>query len=221
MHITIRASIGKPQIIRFTILNINARTTSTSEILEQPATRIDEYESDSWDVLSLRTGSHRLGSTSNVVCTPFSLGHARPPSPTVDEYAMDEGTSSHHGYSHRPYGMTVNIQRPRALIDAYGADERSTTRNQNIRHVKNLAINGLSSKVGGQTGQATKEEEFEWEDMSPTLAGHGHALRANRSMPRKNDFSRANWSNHEMLPSVVLYNIYITSWLRTTEGSIF
>nr|GEX33239.1 CID domain-containing protein [Tanacetum cinerariifolium] len=88
---------------------INARTTSTSEILKQPTTGIDEYESDSWDVFSLHIRSHLLGSTSNVVRTPFNLGHARPPSPTVDEYAIDEGTSSYHGYSHRPYGLTVDI----------------------------------------------------------------------------------------------------------------
>ncbi|PWA96761.1 CID domain-containing protein [Artemisia annua] len=190
---------------------IHARTASTSEIHEQPATGIDEYESDSRDVLSSHIGSHRLGSTSNVGRTPFGLGHARPPSPIIDEYAMDEGTSSHHGYSHRPYGMAVDIQRPRALIDAYGADERNTTTNQNIRHAKNATINGLSSKVGGQTWQTTEEEEFEWEDMSPTLAGHGHAFGANRSMPRKNDFSRANWSNQEMLPSVVLNNAVSSS----------
>nr|GEW95568.1 putative reverse transcriptase domain-containing protein [Tanacetum cinerariifolium] len=104
----------------------------TSEILKQPATGIDKYKSDSRDILSLHIRLHRLGSTSNVVHTPFSLGHARPPSPTVDEYAMDEGTLSHHGYSHRPYGMIVDIQRPRALIDAYGAYEKNKTRNQNI-----------------------------------------------------------------------------------------
>ncbi|PWA52017.1 CID domain-containing protein [Artemisia annua] len=94
-----------------------------------------------------------------------------------------------HGYSHRPYGMAVDIQRPRALIDACGAYERNTTTNQNIRHAKNSTINGLGGKVGGQTWQTTEKEEFEWEDMSSTLAGHGHAFGTSRSMPRKNDFT--------------------------------
>nr|GEV01686.1 hypothetical protein [Tanacetum cinerariifolium] len=134
----------------------------------------------------------------NINLSTLSLSHARPPSPTVDEYAMDEETSSHHGYSQRPYGMKVDIQRPTALIDAYGVDERNTARNQNIRHVKNSAIYGLSRKVGGQTWQTTEEEEFEWEDMSPTLAGHGHDIRANQSMSRKNDFSRAIRANRSM-----------------------
>nr|GFB14425.1 CID domain-containing protein [Tanacetum cinerariifolium] len=114
-------------------------------ILEQPATGIDEYESDSRDVLSSHIGSRREHHL-------------------IMDLVIDL--------------MTVDIQRPRALIDAYGADERNTTRNQNIRHVKNSAMNGLSGKVGGQTWQTTEEEEFEWEDMSPTLAG-GHALGAN------------------------------------------
>ncbi|KVH97398.1 polyadenylation and cleavage factor homolog 4-like isoform X1 [Cynara cardunculus var. scolymus] len=114
-----------------------------------------------------------------------------------------------------------DIQRPRDLINAYGTDERNKTTNQKLQHVKNLTINGLGSKVGGQTWQNAEEEEFEWEDMSPTLADRGrggdlfslpgsskagHARGANRSIPTKTDFGRRDWSSQELLPSVAPNN---------------
>ncbi|KAI3680559.1 hypothetical protein L6452_35332 [Arctium lappa] len=231
----------------------HARVTSTSEILEQPASGFDEYESDSREVLSSHTGSRTLGLSSTAGRNPFSLGHARPPSPTLDEFAMDdsprrviEGTSSSHEYGRRSHGMAVrdedlrdrqrpqqsdgalpqfettathgksngfDVQRPRALIDAYGADERNKTTNPKLEHVKNLTTNGLGSKVGGQTWQNTEEKEFEWEDMSPTLAdrGPGPAHGANRSTFTKTDLSRGNWSNQELLPSVAPNNAVLSS----------
>ncbi|KAK9056380.1 hypothetical protein SSX86_027470 [Deinandra increscens subsp. villosa] len=223
----------------------HARAVSAPKIL-------DEYESDNGDVVSSRIGEKSLGLTSRVGRTPFSLGHKRPPSPALEEYSMVdsprrvvEGASpSHHGYDYRPGAVTAgdedvrdwrrshgvsngfDTQRPRALINAYGTDERNKTTNQKPQHGKNPTISGLGlgSKVGGLTWQNAEEEEFEWEDMSPTLADRGRGtdlfssislpgsskmgqpLQVNRSMPTKTDFGRSDWSNHELLPSVTPNN---------------
>ncbi|XP_076959424.1 polyadenylation and cleavage factor homolog 4-like [Bidens hawaiensis] len=218
----------------------HARAVSAPKIL-------DEYESDSRNVVSSHIGAQSMGSTSHVGHTPFSLGHKRPPSPALDDYPMVdspkrvvEGASpSRHGYDYRtgvmtagdedlrdwrrPHGVSngFDVQRPRALISAYGTDERIKTTSQKLNHGKNLTVNGLGlgSKPGVMTWRNSDEEEFEWE-MSPTLADRGRGndlfssvslpgsskvgqpLHVDRSMPPKTDFGRGDWSNHELLPSV-------------------
>lgn len=64
----------------------------------------------------------------------------------------------------------------RALIDAYGNDDRDASSKS-----KPLAV-GLvgNSKVATISWQDTEEQEFDWEDMSPTLADEG---RRNKAMP--------------------------------------
>ncbi|KAI3800306.1 hypothetical protein L1987_28393 [Smallanthus sonchifolius] len=135
---------------------------------------LDEYESNNGDVASSHIGAQSLGSTSHVGRTPFNLGHTRPPSPAL-------ASPSHYGYDYRTGVVTAgdedlrdwrrshgvsngfDIQRPRALISAYGTDERNKTTNQKPQHGKNLTLNGsgLGSKVGGLTWKNAEEEEFE------------------------------------------------------------
>lgn len=67
-------------------------------------------------------------------------------------------------------------QGPRALIDAYGSDRRAS--NSKPPQVGRMGINGMGNKVASRSWQNTEEEEFDWEDMSPTLIDRG----------RKNDF---------------------------------
>ncbi|GAY34162.1 hypothetical protein CUMW_009990 [Citrus unshiu] len=67
-------------------------------------------------------------------------------------------------------------QGPRALIDAYGSDRRAS--NNKPPQVGHMGINGMGNKVASRSWQNTEEEEFDWEDMSPTLLDRG----------RKNDF---------------------------------
>ncbi|XP_038711062.1 polyadenylation and cleavage factor homolog 4-like isoform X2 [Tripterygium wilfordii] len=62
---------------------------------------------------------------------------------------------------------------PRALIDAYGTDRGKGTSN---------SLEAEGDKVGSRSWQHTEEEEFDWEDMSPTLTGRG----------RSNDFLRSS-----------------------------
>ncbi|XP_065877531.1 polyadenylation and cleavage factor homolog 4 [Euphorbia lathyris] len=61
-------------------------------------------------------------------------------------------------------------QGPRALIDAYGEDERNKIPNNKSLIVDRLDSDGLVNKVAPMSWQNTEEEEFDWEDMSPTLA---------------------------------------------------
>lgn len=61
-------------------------------------------------------------------------------------------------------GQGNDHERPRALIDAYGVDtSKHVTINKPIRD-----MNGIHSKMV-TPWQNTEEEEFDWEDMSPTL----------------------------------------------------
>ncbi|CAI9756585.1 unnamed protein product [Fraxinus pennsylvanica] len=60
----------------------------------------------------------------------------------------------------------VDLRGPRALIDAYGIDERE--KKFNFGH-PNLDVNGVDEKASIKTWKNTEEEEFDWEDMSPTL----------------------------------------------------
>ncbi|XP_039048665.1 polyadenylation and cleavage factor homolog 4-like isoform X1 [Hibiscus syriacus] len=61
-------------------------------------------------------------------------------------------------------------QTLRALIDAYGNDRGQGMSNSKAVQVERLDANGLGNKVAPRSWQNTEEEEFDWEDMSPTLA---------------------------------------------------
>lgn len=62
-------------------------------------------------------------------------------------------------------------QNPRALIDAYGSDKSQETSGSKPLLVERLDRNGMD-KVLTTSWQNTEEEEFDWEDMSPTLVDH-------------------------------------------------
>ncbi|PIA31969.1 hypothetical protein AQUCO_04700084v1 [Aquilegia coerulea] len=97
-------------------------------------------------------------------------------------------------------------QDPRELIDAYGNDQRNTTANENPLKLERISVNGVLSKGDTRRWQNSEEDEYSWEEMSPTLANHGsndvilsnHSLENSnkrmRSAPlNKPDLRRGNW----------------------------
>ncbi|KAG2688228.1 hypothetical protein I3760_09G085700 [Carya illinoinensis] len=72
-------------------------------------------------------------------------------------------------------------QGPRALIDAYGNDTGKRSFNNKPLQGQRLDLNSIDNKVATPSWQNTEEEEFDWEDMSPTLADSN---RSNDFLPR-------------------------------------
>lgn len=70
-----------------------------------------------------------------------------------------------------------DLDGPRALIDAYGNDRGKRTLND-----KSVKVECLDAKLPTRAWQTTEEEEYNWEDMSPTLVDRS----------RSNDFSSSN-----------------------------
>lgn len=139
----------------------------------------------------------------------FRTGHGRPESPQGDEFLAEYKLGRMTGRGEQPNDRPMNIwpggagrfetstvfnnrvelEGPRALIDAYGNDQRSKTLEKN----KPLKVdtNGIGSKVGKKTWQNTEEEEFDWEDMSLTVVDHSRANGLQSpSVPPLEGFSR-------------------------------
>lgn len=111
------------------------------------------------------------------------------------------------------------LQGPRALIDAYGSDSRKTTLSDRPLQVEHLDTNGLDHRASSMSWQHTEEEEFDWEDMSPTLVDRGRtdeflasSVSSLRSFEARPGFvaprttqvesdTRNSWSSQAQLPA--------------------
>ncbi|RZB89048.1 Polyadenylation and cleavage factor-like 4 isoform C [Glycine soja] len=157
------------------------------------------------------SSSSRLGISSS---SPLRIGVDRPLSASIDEYAVDNpgvdyGVAkalgrdvdltewqrklySGDGRNRFPTSFTYSLsnghqrQSSRALIDAYGSDKSQETSNSKSLLVERLDRNGID-KVLSTSWQNTEEEEFDWENMSPTLIDHS---RNNSLLPSTFGFSR-------------------------------
>ncbi|XP_075495451.1 polyadenylation and cleavage factor homolog 4-like isoform X2 [Primulina tabacum] len=91
-----------------------------------------------------------------------------------------QGKSNHHLKTSAAYNHNndVHLRGPRALISAYGIDEREKKMSSKRQRVEQLDANVIDSKGTLRTWLNTEEEEFDWEDMTPSntsapLLGHG------------------------------------------------
>ncbi|KAL0366277.1 UNVERIFIED_CONTAM: Polyadenylation and cleavage factor4 [Sesamum radiatum] len=92
-----------------------------------------------------------------------------------------QGTSNQHlkaSAAHK-YSNGVDLRGPRALISAYGIDERE----KHLKPRNQLDANGADHKVAMRTWQNTEEEEFDWEDMTPALADRRQSNEIYSSLP--------------------------------------
>ncbi|XP_073124236.1 polyadenylation and cleavage factor homolog 4 [Henckelia pumila] len=81
-----------------------------------------------------------------------------------------QGKSNHHLKTSAAYNHNndVDLRGPRALISAYGIDEREKNLTSKRQTVDQLDANVIESKGAVRTWQNTEEEEFDWEDMTAT-----------------------------------------------------
>ncbi|KZV54533.1 polyadenylation and cleavage factor4 [Dorcoceras hygrometricum] len=89
-----------------------------------------------------------------------------------------QGKSNHHLKTTAAYyNNDVDLRGPRALISAYGIDEREKNLTSKRQTIEQLDTNVIDSKGAVRAWQNTEEEEFDWKDMtssnSVTPFGHG------------------------------------------------
>ncbi|PON32906.1 RNA polymerase II-binding domain containing protein [Parasponia andersonii] len=167
---------------------------------QKPAIGYEEFDLNYEDVVSSRVAAQRLSSTGSVGHTTFAFGANKLHSSSTARLARSISPSSvgssraigrddellgkwqrrqYHNQNQLETSAAYKFsngrehQGPRALINAYGSDSRKTTLSDRPLQIERLDANGLDRRASSMSWQHTEEEEFDWEDMSPTLADRG------------------------------------------------
>ncbi|KAL6527340.1 hypothetical protein OROGR_016430 [Orobanche gracilis] len=124
------------------------------------------------------------------------------------------------------YSSGLDLRGPRALISAYGMDEREKSLNHNHHTDEQLDTNGADQNVTIRTWQNTEEEEFDWEDMTPALADRRqsndnlmarHGFTANHAARLMNDYGGNLSKNFHEKIAGIMPNVAgpsdLTSWI--------
>ncbi|KAL9259861.1 Polyadenylation and cleavage factor homolog 4-like protein [Drosera capensis] len=153
------------------------RGVSTSKILgKRSASGYDGYDSD--QVAAERLTEYGGRTSFGVSRSPRRIAERLTPSHEVDcglgkftGKDLEAGNwAGRHGLENPPaYGPSNGYlrDRPRALIDAYGQDDGQ--RASSGKSPRTDLVNGMSTTLVSRPWQNSEEEEFDWEDMSPTL----------------------------------------------------
>ncbi|GER31097.1 transducin/WD40 repeat-like superfamily protein [Striga asiatica] len=184
--------------------------------------------------------------------SPFRIGHAGSLSPSVEDFNADNSpkrTSEYGPYNgirrdeelrkgdwqpvnHSQklrtstaynYSSGLDLRGPRALISAYGMDEREKKPNRNHDKPEQLDMNDAEHSVSLRPWQNTEEEEFDWEDVTPALADRRQSNNAYSSLASSGNLSTRHgfMANHAArLVSDYGGNISKAQSASTTNSSI-
>lgn len=133
------------------------------------------------------------------------------PSHTAPEFSHGRSfvTRSHYpeeGYHRLESSSASNAingrehQNLRALIDAYGNDDRDMSLRNRKFPVDSLDI---KNNVGTISWQETEEQEYDWEDMNPSLVDNG---RIKEGLPFRAARTRIGSGKHVVSPEADIHN---------------
>ncbi|XP_054778102.1 polyadenylation and cleavage factor homolog 4-like [Prosopis cineraria] len=145
---------------------------------------LDRPPSATIDEIAVHNSAGRLVERDTLSHPAFDYGVGKAGSRTEElsgwkQQYSDDGQNQFQVNGHQRQSL-------KALIDAYGSDKNNETFNNKPLVVERQDTNGIN-RVVSTSWQNTEEEEFDWEDMSPTLVDHS---RNNDFFPSSIGFSR-------------------------------
>uniref|UniRef100_A0A1J3DGM4 Polyadenylation and cleavage factor-like protein 4 n=1 Tax=Noccaea caerulescens TaxID=107243 RepID=A0A1J3DGM4_NOCCA len=164
--------------------NLRGINSSAREYGQNSLGGYDDFEDQVESPSALAGLRSRTALSSSAVGDGFPRRFSDGANPSNQAYNYGMGRAAGRDDEHMEWrrkdnlGQGIDHERPRALIDAYGVDtSKHVTINKPLRD-----MNGIHSKLV-TPWQNTEEEEFDWEDMSPTLdrSRAGEFLRSSAS----------------------------------------